>query len=104
MTFDAATLSKSILESVTNARGTTMLTLDVRTWGNGEVRQLVDRLLDGLKSTKFQMRGVRADNFGFAHFNIKMDTMNSGKYQNVPVVIDPTKPFDTIELVFMAKP
>jgi hypothetical protein len=65
------------------------------------VQQWIDYLLAEAGDHKRRIKGIRTDTAGFAKLGIAQDTINSGRYKGVPVVITHTADFDTMEVVFV---
>jgi hypothetical protein len=76
---------------------------DVGTWSPELVQEWIDYLIaQAADPHKLRIKGVRASNAGFAKLGIERDTMNSGTYKDVPVVITPIVDFDdVVEVVFV---
>jgi hypothetical protein len=100
MTFNATQLAGDLLSAASNAGGILEARLDIRRWPAGMVRETIDAVLNRAELYKLRLRGIRTDAEGFAQFGIQADTINSGRYRDIPIVMSPTAPFDTMELVF----
>ena len=100
MPVDTKELASSVMTAAYHAQGEFSATTDVGTWSPELVQEWIDYLLSDAAAHKRRIKGICTDNAGFAKLGIDRDTVNSGMYKGVPVVVTPTADFDTMEVVF----
>jgi hypothetical protein len=100
MPVDARQLATDLLGAAHQVSGNLTVRIDIGNWRDELVRETFDHILADCETYKLRLRGIRTDTAGFSKFGVARETANSGRYNGVPIVMTPTAPFDTMELVF----
>jgi hypothetical protein len=95
--------AEAIVRAAYHMPNETVITIDVGEWPAQTVQALFDKIIALLPAHKMSLRGVRTDTGSFSKLGINQDTLNSGVYKGVPVVMTHAADFDTLEFVFRPK-
>jgi len=100
---DPKMFAEAMVNAAYNFPGETAIRIDVGTFSAEQVRAIFDDVLASLATYKLRLRGVRTDWASFAKLGIPQDTVNSGLYSGIPVVLTASADFDTMEFVFQPR-
>ena len=96
---DPRSFAEAIVRAGYQLPGETAVRIDVGTFDGEFVRAIFDGILRLAPSHDLRLRGVRTDTASFNKLGISMDTVNSGIYEGITVVITSSAHFDTMEFV-----
>jgi len=99
MSLEFELIAGAMQDIVVRGRSRCTISLDVGQWSQEELRGFIDAL-----RSRVRVKGVRTDTAGFNKFGINPDTLNSGMYAGVPIVMTERVDFDVAEFVIEPLP